>query len=266
MHSQCCIPWKTLGALALVGAGVALVAAGGLPGPGGGGDWPQYRHDPQSNWLNPGTFDAAGVAQLKPIWTFELGAPGFSQPAIVGDTVYLTSAIHQGKVMALDAATGHLKWIRNLSATLTTTGCGQFNPGIWDAPAVVSGVLYIGATDGKVYALDAATGATRWATQVAQVAPHGEFLLASPVVSTALGKLYIGTSSITDCDMVEGHLISVNLSDGSAMIHSVLPPGHKGASIWSSVTIDEQAGLIYVSTAAPRPTTASRRCSGRRRR
>jgi outer membrane protein assembly factor BamB len=227
------------------------ILAAGTSGPPGGGDWPQYRQNAQSTWLNPGIFDTSAVAALRPIWTFELGAPGYSSPTIVGDTVYVTTAYHSGKVLALDAATGALKWARNLSATLTTTGCGIFNPGIWDAPAVINGVLYIGSPDGNVYALDASTGATIWASPVAAPAPHGEFLAASPAVSTALGKLYIGTSSITDCDLIPGKIIAVDLATGHSISQSIVAPGRTGGAIWSSITIDEPNGIVYASTGNP---------------
>ncbi|MFJ9597987.1 PQQ-binding-like beta-propeller repeat protein, partial [Streptomyces virginiae] len=59
--------------------------------------------------------------------------------------VYIGSS--DGKVYALDAATGTPRWAH------TTAGA------VWSSsPAVVDGIIYIGSNDKKVYALDAATG------------------------------------------------------------------------------------------------------------
>ena len=231
-------------------AGVCSIAA--LPGraAASSGDWPQSRHDAQGTWSNDGSFTAAQAAALQQLWAVELGAVVYAEPIVAGGIVYLTTAWHSGKVIALDAATGALKWSRTFPATLSTL-CGTFTPGIWDAPAVASGVLYIGAPDGKVYALNAQTGATMWAAQVAQPSPHGEFLASSPVVSVALGKLYIATSAITDCDLPAGHIASVDLATGAVLLRDVLAPGRPGGSIWSSITIDEAAGRVYATTGNP---------------
>ena len=217
----------------------------------GGGDWPQYRQNNHSTWENPGIFDVAQAANLTPLWTYELGVAGYGAPTLVGDTVYITTAFHSSKVIALDAATGAVKWQRQFPGTLRTTNCGIFNPGIWHAPAVVNGVLYVGAPDGNVYALDAVTGATQWSVAVSLPTVHGEFLASAPVVSTVLNKLYIGTSAITDCELPPGKIISVDLTTHQAIVHEVLAPGRVGGSIWSSITVDEAAGIVYATTGNP---------------
>src|ERR1700738_3034546 len=217
----------------------------------GGGDWPQYRHDNHSTWMNPGVFDKAQATTVQPLWTFEMGVAGYGAPTLVGNTVYIAAAFHSGKVYALDANTGALHWQRQFLGTLTTTGCGIFTPGIWHAPAVIDGVLYIGAPDGKVYALDAATGATQWSAQTAAPSPHGEFLAAAPVVSPRLGKLYIGGSAITDCDLPPGKIYSVDLATHAVQSQTVLAPGRVGGTIWSSITVEQDAGVVYATTGNP---------------
>src|SRR4051812_29797588 len=59
-------------------------------GPHGGGDWTQYRGGPRGTWSNPGTFTAAQAQQTSPAWTFDAGSYGFTEPLIVGDTVFIT--------------------------------------------------------------------------------------------------------------------------------------------------------------------------------
>ena len=63
-------------------------------------------------------------------------------------TVYLGG--HDGKVYALDAATGRLRWA-HITGDMVD----------W-CPAVADGTVYVGSHYGKVYALNAATGRLRW--------------------------------------------------------------------------------------------------------
>ena len=62
-------------------------------------------------------------------------------PAVAGGAVYVVS--HYGKVYALDAATGHLRWVY-------TTGIMPDS-----GPAAARGTVYVGSEDNKVYALNA---------------------------------------------------------------------------------------------------------------
>ncbi|WP_026361375.1 PQQ-binding-like beta-propeller repeat protein [Amycolatopsis nigrescens] len=59
-------------------------------------------------------------------------------------------------------------------------------------PAVVDGSAYFGGPDGKFYATDAKTGATKWAFDLASVGEGGGVVLDGPTV--ARGKVYFGDS------------------------------------------------------------------------
>src|SRR5712671_4519552 len=90
----------------------------------GGGDWAQYRGGVRGTSENPGAFDAAEVANLRTAWTADLGAgtQAYTQAMIVGDTAYFTTAI-SANVIALDAATGSVRWSRKFDPEVTTA-CG----------------------------------------------------------------------------------------------------------------------------------------------
>lgn len=77
----------------------------------------------------------------------------YSTPAVAGDLVYVGA--YNGKVYALNAATGALRWVYPREG-YETTGAIVGNLSIADD------AIYIGSSDGKVYALDAATGDRRW--------------------------------------------------------------------------------------------------------
>ena len=66
-----------------------------------------------------------------------------SSPAVVDGSVYIGS--YDGKVYALDAVNGRLKWS-------FATGYA-----VVSSPAVADGVVFVGSEDSKVYALNAST-------------------------------------------------------------------------------------------------------------
>jgi outer membrane protein assembly factor BamB len=76
--------------------------------------------------------------------------------AVVADGVVYVGSSDWDRVNAVDAATGELKWF------FATKG----DP--WCSPAVSDGVVYIGATGGFLYALDAAGGAEKWRVRTAK--------------------------------------------------------------------------------------------------
>jgi outer membrane protein assembly factor BamB len=69
------------------------------------------------------------------------GESGLTDPTVTGGVVYVGSMF--GKVYALDAVTGGLRWIYT-TGTMADSG-----------PAVVRGTVYVGSDDGKVFALNA---------------------------------------------------------------------------------------------------------------
>lgn len=92
------------------------------------------------------------------------------------------------------------------------------------APAVVDGVLYIGAGDGNLHAIDAATGATIWT-----------FTAASPISSSPAvvdGLVYVGGE--------DGTLYTLNAADGS---EAWTFPGTRSSA---SVVVD--AGVVYTGS------------------
>jgi outer membrane protein assembly factor BamB len=81
-------------------------------------------------------------------------AGGWSSATVANGVVYFGGT--NGKLYALDANTGSLKWPAYAGET------GKPLLSIYGTPAVDNGVVYFGASDGYVYALDAASGAKKW--------------------------------------------------------------------------------------------------------
>jgi len=133
------------------------------------GEWAMFRHDLGRS----GTTDSNGtLPQGKLKWVFSTGAPILSSPAIADGTVYVGS--HDGKLYALDAATGAKRW--------------EYKTGGWveSSPAVVNGVVYFGSNDGRLYALDAHSGEKLWDFKAKSV------IKSSPAVAD--GVVYFGAA------------------------------------------------------------------------
>ena len=128
-------------------------------------------------------------------WKFESKGRVVSSPAVANGVVYFGS--YDGNFYAVDAATGALKWKfatggeRRFAAKHLhgSEPAAETMPDPWDcylsSPVVGNGSVIFGSGDGAVYALDAASGAKRWAFQT------GAVVHASPAIAN--GIVYIGS-------------------------------------------------------------------------
>ena len=104
-------------------------------------DWAQFHFGPHLTGYNPyeNVLTPSNVSALTLDWSHTTGAMSYSSPAVANGVVYVGS--DDGKLYALDAVTGALKW-----SYFTRRGLIQ------SSPAVANGVVYIGSTDHNVYA------------------------------------------------------------------------------------------------------------------
>jgi len=122
-----------------------------------GGTYEEERHSLLTQ-INRDTVQDLGVA-----WTYELStARGVeATPIVVDGVMYVTSA--WSVVHALDARTGAEKWVYDPAvdrAVGVKACCDVVNRGV----AVYDGRVYVGVIDGRLEALDAATGEVAWST------------------------------------------------------------------------------------------------------
>jgi outer membrane protein assembly factor BamB len=94
-------------------------------------------------------FDAQ-TGELKWCFSYPHSIPWVESSAAVSDDTVFVGSSDWFRLNALDRDTGELKWY------FTTKG----DP--WSSPAVSEGVVYIGATGGYLYAVDAASGRELW--------------------------------------------------------------------------------------------------------
>jgi outer membrane protein assembly factor BamB len=138
---------------------------------------------------------AVTAATGRLLWSVETNGPVRSTPAVAGGVVYVVS--YDGRLYALDARTGGRRWAFRTQGERAFEAKGLhgmqpasqtfFDPYdvFLSSPAVAGGVVYFGSGDGRVYAVDAATGAERWHVQT------GDVVHASPAVAD--GVVFVGS-------------------------------------------------------------------------
>jgi polyvinyl alcohol dehydrogenase (cytochrome) len=204
---------------------------------------------------------AADVPKLKVKWAFNLGSVTMarSQPTVVGGRVFIATL--NGAVFSLDAATGCTHWGYKASAGVRSGVV------IGDA----NGVPAVFFSDGgaNVHALNAGTGELIW--KIRPVDHFATTATAAPQVHN--GVVYQPFSSIEEvlgpdpkygCCTFRGSVVALDAATGKKIWQSFSIPetpkptrvspagtqqfGPSGAGIWSTPTIDERLGVLYVST------------------
>ena len=162
---------RSLSALALAfaiipsaaGAQQAQVSANDLVQARSSGAWLTYGHDYTNQRFSPlAQITPGNIAHLVPAFVFQTGvvAAFETTPIVAGDSMYITTAYDH--VFALNAKTGEQTWAYQQKLNKTIFCCGPVNRGV----AIADGVLFLGTLDGKLVALDQATGSVKWSVQV----------------------------------------------------------------------------------------------------
>lgn len=141
------------------------------------GDWPKFQFDQGNSGFNrfETIIGPSNVASLTQAWEQDVG--GSSSPSVANGVLYEGSR-------AFDAATGNLLWDASVGTSFSV-------------PAISRGVVYV-ATQGDLYALNAATGQVRWKGSTAGM------LFSSPLVGDRLvyfqasGVLFAFPTSCSD--------------------------------------------------------------------
>jgi outer membrane protein assembly factor BamB len=116
------------------------------------------------------------------IWTYHADGAVKASPTLANGVLYFGD--YSGHVQAVSEQSGQRLWISGSEGTLL--GSGTF----YSTAAVVYGRVFLGNTDGRVYAYDAQSGNLDWAVQT------GAYVYASPAVTNAPGlgpTIYLGS-------------------------------------------------------------------------
>jgi outer membrane protein assembly factor BamB len=116
------------------------------------------------------------------LWTYHAAGAVKASPTLKGGVLYFGD--YSGHVQAIAEQTGRRLWAAGSEGALL--GSGTF----YSTAAVYYGRVFLGNTDGRIYAYDAGTGKLDWAVQT------GAYVYASPAVTNApsLGPtIYLGS-------------------------------------------------------------------------
>ena len=214
-------------------------------------------------------FAAADVPRLKLKWAFAYPGHGaFGQATVLGDYVYVTSLV--GWVFALDAETGCTYWSLDAGAQVRSgVVVGTLPPSAATSKPMARDVAFFTNELGKVFAVDARTGAPVWTVRIE------DHPMARTPVTPVLhnGRLYITLSSIEEvtaadpkyaCCGARGGLVALDARDGrivwkSYAINKLPKPtkissagvqltGPAGAAIFNAPAVDVRRDLLYAGT------------------
>jgi outer membrane protein assembly factor BamB len=209
-----------------------------------------------------GTLRARNASTGGFAWTYSTGNAIDSAPAISGGTLYVVNS--SGALYGLDpgngsalgaistsepivssiaAANGSLYvagtsgTICNLNAGLTGGFCIGLGAGSYASPAIANGVLYIGADDGKLYALDPVTLDTKWTYT------SGAAVRSSPAVADSAvfqgnrdGVVFVGSG--------DGYIYGIDADKAST--GTALWAAQTGGAVESSPTVAD--GMMFVGS------------------
>ena len=172
-------------------------------------------------------------------------------PVVLNGVFYV--GVEDGIFYAVSEATQQILWsdFLGLRTPAPGGGCGTAAQGIIAtatvAPDPTTGVetVYVSSQDGKMYALNAATGAVEWASRIDTPSSTVDdyFAWSSPTVAN--GKVYVGISSWCDLPLVPAGVIGFNQSTGAEIgMWNSLPPGGLGASVWGTVGVLPNGDVI----------------------
>jgi outer membrane protein assembly factor BamB len=172
---------------------------------------------------------AADATTGKERWRAATGGRVRSSPAVADGRVFVGAA--DGRVYAFDLATGALRWrYETEGVKLESRNFGYDRRTVQSSPAVSNGTVFVGARDGFLYAIDAASGQLRW-----RFDHKVSWVNTSPAVRDSV--VYAGSS---DGQFVQ----AVHARTGQELWRA------KSAVTWSSPTV--AGGVVYAGDGAGR--------------
>lgn len=241
-------------------------------------NWFTLGRDGNLGYYSPLTaINDRNVGKLGYAWDYDLGTfRGQEANPIVVDGVMYTSGTW-GYVYALDAASGRELWKFDPKAYGQAGRypcCDLLNRGV----AVWEGRVYVAATDGRLFSLDAATGEKLWSVDTfvdhsLQYSSTGSPQIAGSVVVIGNGGGDMGVGG------VRGYVSAYDLKSGELRWRFYTVPGtpgaapetrdmeeagktwdpqrnpafHGGGTVWDGMAYDPDLNLVYIGTGNAAP-------------
>ena len=227
-----------------------------------GGNVYNQRYSPLAH-INRGN-----VAALKPAWRTHLNGSGTdskysgqAQALVFDGVIYIPTGAND--VFALDADTGRILWTHeaHLDPNITVICCGWMSRGV----ALGDGKVFSGQLDGKLVALDHATGNVVWQVQ-AETNDEGFSITSAPlyydglVITGFAGGDRASRGRVKAYDADTGKLVWTfyTIPGPGEIGHDTWPSyndawEYGGAAVWQTPAVDPELGLVYFSTGNPGP-------------
>ncbi|OCK53801.1 PQQ-dependent dehydrogenase, methanol/ethanol family [Bradyrhizobium sp. LMTR 3] len=236
--------------------------------------WAVAGHDYANTRFSPlKQITTENASKLSLAYSFSLGSlrSNEASPIVIGNTLYVSTSWGPKYVYALDAATGARKWTWEPEIpddVLQYACCDVNNRGI----AYADGKLFVGRLDGKLTALDAATGKALWTTKVVDY-KQGSVITSPPLVVrdkviTGFGGGEYG---------VRGALLAFDINTGKQAWQTYTVPApeepggdtwkgdsaqHGGGAAWLVGSYDAKTDTVYWGTSNPAPWNIAVRSTG----
>jgi quinohemoprotein ethanol dehydrogenase len=237
-----------------------------------GMNWAEQRYSTMTQ-INP-----QNISKLALAWSYELGPGGGSQQATpLYSNGVLYTVTNWSIVAAVDAKTGKEIWRYDPEAdrTMTQPGksrlcCGVNSRGI----ALYEGKVLVPVVDGRMQALDAATGKLLWSSWAIPEPKQGEVSPYSITMAArvAKGKVFIGNAG-AEFPPFRGYVSAFDVNTGKELWRFYTTPGDPskgfenksmeaaaktwagewwkmggGGSMWDGMAYDPDENLLYIGT------------------
>ena len=232
------------------------------------GNWMSYGRTYNEQHFSPlALITDRNISRLKLAWYYDLDTNRGQEatPLVIDGVMYFTSA--WSKVFALNAATGKLLWSYDPQVPgewAINACCDVVNRGA----AAWAGKIFFGTLDGRLIALDAATGKRVW--EVRTIDPHSRHTITG-APRVAAGKVIIGNGGgefgvrgyVSAYDTDTGHLIwrfyTVPGDPSKPLETPALAKAAKtwsgkwwtlggGGTVWNAMAYDPELDLLYIGT------------------
>ena len=190
------------------------------------GDWPMYRRGYEGWGYSPlDQINKENVANLRPAWMVSTGyAEGHeAPPQVVNGVMFVATAGNQ--VLALDAATGEIKWRYRRELPADMLGSHPTNRGVGQ----LGDKVYWISRDSVLVALDAKSGAELW-TATMEDYRNGYYSNLAPLVVG--NSVVVGTSGGERG--IRGYIAAYDADNGEELWRTFMvpAPGEPGSETW----------------------------------
>lgn len=247
-------------------------------------DWRMYGRTSDANHYSPlDQINVKNVHQLGLAWYHDLEVSGsvYTSPIVVGDTLYYLVGLTI--LHAMEARTGRLLW--------------TYDPGVADVAgekmrlgwvqrgiAYSDGKIFAGTLDGRLIAVDAATGKLEWSVQTTEGPGDGRYITGPPWIAN--GKVVIGHGG-ADTSLIRGYVTAYDIQTGEKAWRFHTVPGNPavgfeneamelaastwtgewwrfggGGTVWNAMAYDEKFNRIYLGTGNGTPWNQKYRSPG----